>query len=51
MDGDFSDQTNQNWIKYRDLTVGFSGLRNEFKREEKRYRQEIWDIIRIRKVL
>ena len=51
MDGDFSDQTNQNWMKYRDLTVGFCGLPNGFRKEEKEYAKKYGTSSSIRKVL
>jgi len=51
MDEDFLNQTNKNWIKSGDLIVDLSSFQNGFQKEEKRYRQEIWDYIQYRESL
>jgi len=51
MDKDRNDQTNQRLIKSGDLIVDLSSLQNEFQKEVKRYRQEIWDYIQYRESL
>jgi len=51
MDGNFLNQTVQEWIKSGDLMVDVSSLRNGFQKEGKRYCQEIWDYIRYRESL
>jgi hypothetical protein len=51
MDKDLLNQTNQKWIKSGDLIVDLSSFRNGFQKEEKRYRQEIWDYIQYRESL
>jgi hypothetical protein len=51
MDENLFNQTNQKWIKSGDLLVDLSSFENGFHREEKRYRQEIWDYIQYRESL
>jgi len=51
MDEDLLNQTNPKWIKSGDLIVDLSSFQNEFQKEEKRYRQEIWDYIQYREGL
>jgi len=51
MDEDFLNQTYQKWIKSGDLIVDLSSFQNGFQKEEKRYRQEIWDYIQYRESL
>ncbi len=51
MDEDLLNQTDQKWIKSGDLIVDLSSFQNEFQKEEKRYRQEIWDYIQYREGL
>jgi hypothetical protein len=51
MDEDLLNQTNKKWIKSGDLIVDLSSFQNGFQKEEKRYRQEIWDYIQYRESL
>jgi len=51
MDEDLLNQTNKKWIKSGDLMVDLSSFQNGFQKEEKRYRQEIWDYIQYRESL
>jgi GTP-binding protein EngB required for normal cell division len=51
MDKDLLNQTDQKWIKSGDLIVDLPSFQNGFQKEEKRYRQEIWDYIQYRESL
>ena len=51
MDKDLLNQTDQKWMKSGDLIVDVSSFENGFRKEEKRYRQEIWDYIQCRESL
>lgn len=51
MDEDTLNQTIQEWIKSGDLIVDLSSFKNGFEKEEKRYRQEIWDYVQYRESL
>ena len=51
MGKDLLNQTNKKWIKSGDLMVDLSSFQNGFQKEEKRYRQEIWDYIQYREGL
>jgi hypothetical protein len=51
MDENLLNQTDQKWVKSGDLMVDLSSFQNGFQKEEKRYRQEIWDYIQYRESL
>jgi len=51
MDKDLLNQPHQKWLKSGDLIVDLSSFQNGFQKEEKRYRQEIWDYIQYRESL
>jgi len=51
MDDDLLNQTNRKWVKSGDLIVDLFSFENGFRKEEKRYRQEIWDYIQYRESL
>lgn len=51
MDKDLLNQNNQKWTKSGDLVVNLSSLENGFQKEERRFRQEIWDYIQYRESL
>jgi len=51
MDDDFNNPANKGWIKSGDLIVDLASFRNGFQKEEKRYRQDIWDYIQYRESL
>jgi hypothetical protein len=51
MDKDFLNQTNRKWTKSGDLIVDLASFENGFQKEEKRYRQEIWDYVQYRESL
>ena len=51
MDKDLLNLTNQKWIKSGDLIVDLSSFENGFQKEEKRYRQEIWEYVQYRESL
>jgi len=51
MDKDLLNQSHQKWLKSGDLIVDLSSFQNGFQKEEKRYRQEIWDYIQYRESL
>jgi hypothetical protein len=51
MDDDLNNLTDARWIKSGDLIVDLSSFKNGFEKEEKRYRQEIWDYVRYRESL
>ncbi len=51
MDKDLLNQNNQKWTKSGDLIVDLSSFENAFQKEERRFRQEIWDYIQYRESL
>jgi len=51
MDGDFFNLMDERWIKSGDLMIELSSLENGFRKEKKRYRQEIWDYVQYRESL
>jgi uncharacterized protein YaaR (DUF327 family) len=51
MNEDLLNQTDQKWMKSGDLIVDVSSFENGFRKEEKRYRQEIWEYIQYRESL
>jgi hypothetical protein len=51
IDEDLLNQTDQKWMKSGDLIVDLSSFENGFRKEEKRYRQEIWEYIQYRESL
>jgi len=51
MDEDLLNQTNEKWIKSGDLIVDLSSFQNGLQKEEKRYRQGIWEYIQYRESL
>lgn len=51
MDKDLLNQNDQNLIKSGDLIVDLFSFQNGFRKEEKKYRQEIWDYIQYRESL
>ena len=51
MDKDLLNQTDQKWTKSGDLIVDLSSFENGFQKEEKRYRQEIWEYVQYRESL
>ncbi len=51
MDEDLLNQTNRKWVKSGDLIVDLSSFENVFQKEEKRYRQEIWEYVQYRESL
>ena len=51
MNKDLLNQTSRKWIKSGDLIVDLSSFENGFQKEEKRFRQEIWEHIQYRETL
>ena len=51
MDKDLLNQIDQKLIKSGDLIVDLSSFENGFQKEEKRYRQEIWEYVQYRESL
>ena len=51
MDKDLLDQTKRKWTKSGDLIVDLASFENGFRKEEKRFRREIWDYIQYRESL
>jgi len=51
MDDNPVNQTNKKLIKSGDLIVDLSSFENGFHKEQKKYRQEIWDYVQYRESL